>query len=205
MSNTPTPETDAMVAADLHHLEDDETCPASAYWRMAELTRTLERERDEARDELQDWKEAAASAENPHPDEAHCTCVPLLTASLKQARDKHARSIIEWGKEIAEAREETEQRDRLVEVCSAVVTRYPTGCFGIDYNGSMFHWWGFKETEVHAELERLRIPAKRVKWEERYYDRRYDFNDPLSYKTRPFIPHNVQGHAAAGGTPESIK
>ena len=35
-----------MLAADLHHLEDDETCPASAYWRMVELTRTLERERD---------------------------------------------------------------------------------------------------------------------------------------------------------------
>lgn len=42
-----TPETDAMVASDLHHLEDDETCPASAYWRMVELTRTMERERDE--------------------------------------------------------------------------------------------------------------------------------------------------------------
>ena len=41
-----TPETDAMLAADLHHLEDDETCPVSAYWRMVELTRTLERERD---------------------------------------------------------------------------------------------------------------------------------------------------------------
>ena len=44
-----TPETDAMLAADLHHLEDDESCPASAYWRMVELTRTLERERDEWR------------------------------------------------------------------------------------------------------------------------------------------------------------
>jgi len=44
-----TPETDAMVAADLHHLEDDETCPASTYWRMTGLTRTLERERDEWR------------------------------------------------------------------------------------------------------------------------------------------------------------
>jgi hypothetical protein len=44
-----TPETDAMLAADQHHLEDDEACPASAYWRMVELTRTLERERDEWR------------------------------------------------------------------------------------------------------------------------------------------------------------
>jgi hypothetical protein len=75
--------------------------------------------------------------------------------------------------------------------CSALVTRYPTGCFGIDYNGSVFHWWGFVEADVHAELERLRIPAKRVKWEERYYDRRYDFNDPRSYKTRKFIPQKT--------------
>jgi hypothetical protein len=41
-----TPETDQMVATDLHHLEDDETCPASVYWRIVELARTLERERD---------------------------------------------------------------------------------------------------------------------------------------------------------------
>jgi Leu/Phe-tRNA-protein transferase len=75
--------------------------------------------------------------------------------------------------------------------CSALVTRYPTGCFGIDYQGSMFFWWGFGEENVHAELERLRIPAKQVKWEERYYDRRYDFNDPRSYKTRKFIPQNA--------------
>ena len=70
----------------------------------------------------------------------------------------------------------------------ATVTRYPTGCFGIDYNGSMFFWWGFVEADVHAELERLRIPPRRVKWEERYYDRKYDFNDPRSYRTRPFTP-----------------
>lgn len=36
-----------MVATDLHHLEDDETCPASVYWRMVELARTLERELDQ--------------------------------------------------------------------------------------------------------------------------------------------------------------
>lgn len=71
------------------------------------------------------------------------------------------------------------------DACPALVTRYPTGCFGIDYQGSMFFWWGF------GELERLRIPAKMVKWEKRYYDRRYDFNDPRSYKTRKFIPQNA--------------
>lgn len=84
------------------------------------------------------------------------------------------------------------------ETCSAVVTRYPTGCFGIDHQGSMFFWWGFGEKNVHAELDRLRIPAKRVKWEERYYDRRYDFNDPRSYKTRKFIPQNTDLSRPAG-------
>ena len=73
----------------------------------------------------------------------------------------------------------------------ATVTRYPTGCFGIDHQGSMFFWWGFGETNVHVELERLRIPANQVKWEEKYYDRRFDFNDPRSYKTRKFTPTNA--------------
>lgn len=72
--------------------------------------------------------------------------------------------------------------------CSAVVTRYPTGAFGIDYNGSMFHWFGFTEEEAMAELHNLRIPPNRVKWQEKYYSRRYDFNDPRAYKTRKFIP-----------------
>jgi hypothetical protein len=45
--NTDTPETDAMVSADQHHLEDDNFFPASIYWRMCDLARTLERKRDE--------------------------------------------------------------------------------------------------------------------------------------------------------------
>lgn len=44
-----TPETDAIVAADQHHLEDDNFFPATVYWRMCDLARTLERERDEWR------------------------------------------------------------------------------------------------------------------------------------------------------------
>ena len=36
-----------MVAADQHHLEDDNFFPATVYWRMCDLARTLERERDE--------------------------------------------------------------------------------------------------------------------------------------------------------------
>jgi len=50
--NTDTPETDAMVSADQHNLEDDNFFSASVYWRMCDLARTLERERDEAREKL---------------------------------------------------------------------------------------------------------------------------------------------------------
>jgi len=42
-----TPETDALTAADQHHLEDDNFFPATVYWRMCDMARTLERERDE--------------------------------------------------------------------------------------------------------------------------------------------------------------
>jgi hypothetical protein len=41
----------------------------------------------EAREELEDWRNAAKGAENPHPDEQHCTCVPLLHKLLKEARE----------------------------------------------------------------------------------------------------------------------
>jgi hypothetical protein len=55
-----------------------------------DFARRLERERDEAREELEDWRNAAKGAENPHPDEVHCTCVPLLHKQLKDAREAFA-------------------------------------------------------------------------------------------------------------------
>ena len=74
----------------------------------------------------------------------------------------------------------------------ATVTRYPTGCFGIDYMGCMFFWWSFSESKIQAELEQLRIPANQVKWEERYFDTRFSPNDPRSYKTRKFTHLQTQ-------------
>jgi hypothetical protein len=47
-------ETDALIAADLHHLEDDHTCPASAYWRIANMCRDMERRSNEDRELAQD-------------------------------------------------------------------------------------------------------------------------------------------------------
>lgn len=84
MSDRPTPETDA----------------AYKYWPSenaelvdADFARNLERERDEAREALGDWENAAAHVEADHPDERHCGCVPvlrkLLTDSQKE-RDEWA-------------------------------------------------------------------------------------------------------------------
>lgn len=41
----------------------------------------------ELEQELEDWRNAAKGAENPCPDEKHCTCVPLLHKQLKDARE----------------------------------------------------------------------------------------------------------------------
>ena len=57
-----TPETDAMVAADQHHLEDDNFFPATVYWRMCDLARTLERERDEWRGKAVDLHKVKTAA-----------------------------------------------------------------------------------------------------------------------------------------------
>jgi len=96
MINTDTPSTDAMVASDIHHLGDDITCSASAYWRIVDVARQLERE-------------------------------------LSATKDKHAKRIIAWGKEVAaalEAKQKAEQqRDRLAEaaknLCAALLSVEP--------------------------------------------------------------------------------
>lgn len=85
------------------------------------------------------------------------------------------------------------------DACSAVVTRYPTGVFGLSYIGSMFYWWGFSEEEAHRKLEHLQIPADQVTWREYYYDRAYHINDPRCYVSRRFFPQqNDQSLATAG-------
>ena len=73
---------------------------------------------------------------------------------------------------------------------AAVVTHYPSGCFGIDYKGSLFFWWGFGEKNVRAELKRLKVDPHNVRWQEKYNDPELPFHDPRSYKTREFIPNN---------------
>jgi hypothetical protein len=85
-----TPETDAMVAADLHHLDDDESCPASAYWRMVELTRTLERERDE-------WRKKAVDLHARHKgamDAVHQLSVSALQTSWLYSGKEHVEKLM---------------------------------------------------------------------------------------------------------------
>ena len=92
MNERPTPETNAMRGE----------WAEGRFWPyqggplvQVEDAERLERERDEAREELEDWRNAAKGAENPCPDEKHCTCVPLLHKMLKDARETVAR-LNEW-------------------------------------------------------------------------------------------------------------
>lgn len=77
MSERPTPETDNV--AQPSSLLQYETVDAN-------FARKLERERDEAREELADWENAALHVESDHPDEVHCGCVPILRKLLADAR-----------------------------------------------------------------------------------------------------------------------
>ncbi len=54
-----TQETDALIEADQHHIEDDNWITMSCYWRMSDLARTLERERDEWRKKAVDLHKRA--------------------------------------------------------------------------------------------------------------------------------------------------
>jgi hypothetical protein len=51
-----------------------------------EFTKTLTAERDEARRELEEWRNSSAHVEADHPDEVHCGCVPVLRKLLTDAR-----------------------------------------------------------------------------------------------------------------------
>ena len=85
MSDRPTPETDAKASPHIGFYSCA-TVPAN-------FARALEQERDEAREALSDWENAALHVEADHPNEKHCGCVPvlrkLLTDALKE-RDEWA-------------------------------------------------------------------------------------------------------------------
>jgi hypothetical protein len=83
MIELPTPETDALDC-ELHNPR----VLSDRYSEMINHAQKLERERDEAREALSDWENAALHVEADHPDEKHCGCVPVLRKLLTDAREK---------------------------------------------------------------------------------------------------------------------
>ena len=72
------------------------------------------RERDEAREALSDWENAALHVEAEHPDEKHCGCVPVLRKLLADAR-KERDEAREAMREAWLAMDEIDGTDRIVE------------------------------------------------------------------------------------------
>ena len=111
MTDRQTPETDAMIETDAHRIEEY-SAPLTAYRRMCELAKTLEREHDEAR-------EAAEKAK------AYKRVLKDDNAKLRRELDKSkndADAFVEkWGKSQERAinaeRELDELNKRLIEVC----------------------------------------------------------------------------------------
>jgi len=69
---------------------------------------------------------------------------------------------------------------------TATVTRYPSGCLGLDYRGAIFCAWCFRLDEMLAKTDALGIPRSSIRWQERYFDG--DYRIPENYKTRPWNP-----------------
>jgi hypothetical protein len=57
-------------------------------------------ERDEAREALADWENAAAHVEADHPDEKHCGCVAILRKLLNDARSERDEANKELHKQL---------------------------------------------------------------------------------------------------------
>jgi len=94
-----TPETDALTAADQHHLEDDNFFPATVYWRMCDLARTLERERDEARQETIRTREFMGRGFAKAKEE-------LATMETRHAATMmHTQSVVEDANQLREQRD----------------------------------------------------------------------------------------------------
>ena len=91
---------------------------------LCELLNKLEREVDEVREKLADWENSAAHVEADHPDEVHCSCVPILRKLLCDARLERDEAVNNY--ETAALREHRmqEQRDRLVKVLDRIAVLY---------------------------------------------------------------------------------
>lgn len=103
MNERPTPETERVKGA-LHTNWDD----------LLNHARRLECERDEAREALADWENAADHVEANHPDEVHCSCVPVLRKLLADARKERDEAIADRDIARLSALESDRAHDRMV-------------------------------------------------------------------------------------------
>jgi chromosome segregation ATPase len=55
----------------------------------------MERERDEAREELADWQDSAKNVRKEYEDEQHCSCVPILRKLLKDVERERDEARVE--------------------------------------------------------------------------------------------------------------
>lgn len=92
-----TPETDAEVIV-CHGIPNGFNAPKSSYV-SSNFARKLERERDEAREELADWQDSAKNVRKEYEDEQHCSCVPILRKLLKDAESERDEARAHWGTE----------------------------------------------------------------------------------------------------------
>ena len=104
VNDKPTPETDEQFKSFPAYFEIDLFCRKlererdearedlefrrGLYKVQEQHLETARRERDEAREELSDWENAALHVEADHPDEKHCGCVPVLRKLLTDARSE---------------------------------------------------------------------------------------------------------------------
>jgi len=109
--NTPTPETNALIATDQHQLEDDSYMPASTYWRMCDLTRKLERERDEAREVLREIRDNEVNPE----DEADKFLRDHVPSELSKVREQRDAVTLRLGETQERMIDAERQRDKLAE------------------------------------------------------------------------------------------
>ena len=59
----------------------------------------LREERDEAREKLSEWEDAAKHVEADHKDEVHCGCVPVLRKLLADAQEDAKRATYDAAQE----------------------------------------------------------------------------------------------------------
>jgi chromosome segregation ATPase len=129
----------------------------------AKTVQAFRQEADKAKEDLADILDAMKSAEDPHPDERHCACVPLLRASLKAARAEAEKARMDWHAAenelwLGELREQIEklreQRDRALKIAEDLSATGAPDCWSyrwdsavVELNGLLGEIKKEKETE----------------------------------------------------------